>query len=188
MSSDDGEKRLKFVGQEIGFRIHEPLPAEHPFYALVGRVASEWAHLEHILDLVIWDLAGWGIASIPNNRLATITSQIMGVPPRCKVIIALGRTHNLDYKTYLKPFAVLMNDSYSVADWRARWIHDPWYNDTGSPGAPAQFRAMPYRDQRFGIHEIDQAELDKTLDQIRELQRTAGALRVAVQATLVSWR
>src|SRR5262245_35059281 len=30
------------------------LPEEHPFYALVGRVASEWAHLEHILDTTIW--------------------------------------------------------------------------------------------------------------------------------------
>src|SRR5436190_450935 len=27
-----------------------PLPDDHPFYALVGRVASEWAHLEHIVD------------------------------------------------------------------------------------------------------------------------------------------
>src|SRR4051812_10953844 len=27
-----------------------PLPAEHSFYALVGRVASEWSHFEHILD------------------------------------------------------------------------------------------------------------------------------------------
>jgi hypothetical protein len=38
--------------------IHGPLPEDHPFYALVGRVASEWAHLEHILDTTIWDLLG----------------------------------------------------------------------------------------------------------------------------------
>ena len=32
------------------------LPDAHPFYALIGRVAAEWARLEHNLDLIIWDL------------------------------------------------------------------------------------------------------------------------------------
>ena len=30
----------------------------HPIYQMVGQVASEWAHLEHLLDELIWRLAG----------------------------------------------------------------------------------------------------------------------------------
>ncbi len=33
-----------------------PLPAKHSRYALIGRVAAEWAQLEHLLDLIIWNL------------------------------------------------------------------------------------------------------------------------------------
>ena len=31
-------------------------PPDHPIYTLVGRAASAWAHLDHTLDLIIWDL------------------------------------------------------------------------------------------------------------------------------------
>jgi hypothetical protein len=33
-------------------------PANHAIYSLVRRAASAWAHLEHTLDLIIWDLIG----------------------------------------------------------------------------------------------------------------------------------
>src|SRR5580700_5640440 len=57
--------------------IHKPLPEEHPFYSVVGRVASEWSHLEHILDLTIWEIIG-----IRPEIAACVTSQILGVNPR----------------------------------------------------------------------------------------------------------
>jgi hypothetical protein len=48
----------------------EIAPADHPIYSLVGRVASAWAHLEHALDLIIWDLS-----EIDPQRTACITAQ-----------------------------------------------------------------------------------------------------------------
>jgi hypothetical protein len=33
-------------------------PNDHPLYATVGRVAAEWAELEHGLDQIIWRLSG----------------------------------------------------------------------------------------------------------------------------------
>lgn len=160
------------------------LPDDHPFYTMVGRVASAWAHLEHTLDIVIWELTSSGASKLSNQRLACITSQIMGVPGRCNAIIMLAGLHGLDDKSIQRPFRQLMSDSHDVAKWRARWIHDPWYTDTGSPGAPAQFRAMPPVDPRFGIQEIEQTELSQTLDRIAELQDRAGKLRGVVLAAL----
>jgi hypothetical protein len=35
----------------------ERLPDDHPVYNLLGRLASDWSHVEHTLDTIIWALA-----------------------------------------------------------------------------------------------------------------------------------
>lgn len=152
-----------------------------PFYALVGRVASEWAHLEHILDLTIYDLANSRVKGsvLPANVLACIKSQIMGVGPRCKAIILLATPCGLGKEDVVRPFNALMNAAYKPADQRARFVHDPWYMDTESK-APAQFRAMPYSDPLYGYKEITQTEAEQTIDKIRDLQHRASKLRSTV--------
>jgi hypothetical protein len=152
------------------------LPEEHPFYTLVGRVASEWAHLEHILDATIWNLL-----DIDPKFAACVTSQIMGIGPRCKVIITLCsvRTLSEDLK---KSYRRLMNESYLPADWRARFVHDPWFTET--PDIAKQFRAMPYVDQRFGEQDIDKTTIQQLLSQIKALQSRASELRNQVSSAL----
>jgi hypothetical protein len=63
------------TGMQATLSVHGPLPPDHPLYARIGRVASEWAHIEHILDLIIWKLA-----NIHDKQGACITSQILGKP------------------------------------------------------------------------------------------------------------
>jgi hypothetical protein len=164
-------------GRPATLRQPPTLPEEHPFYALIGRVASEWAHLEHILDTTIWGLLG------ANEELAAcVTSQIMGIGPRCKAILTLGFARNLHEKI-LAPFRKLMNDSYSTADCRARFVHDPWFVQAGTEGA-SQFRAMPYVDMRFGKQDIDKREVETTIKKIRDLQNRASELRKNVLSAL----
>src|SRR5262245_1557816 len=67
MSDDDpkpvvseGVGRASGTSTVVGHaRWFEQLPDEHSFYNMVGRVASEWAHFEHVLDLAIWELLSW---------------------------------------------------------------------------------------------------------------------------------
>jgi hypothetical protein len=156
------------------------LPNVDPFYALVDRVTSEWSHLEHILDMTIWKLLD--LDSNPEFP-ACVTSQIMGVPPRCKAIMTLARAHGLEYSD-LKPFRKFMQESYELGDWRNRTIHDPWYVETG-PGRASQFRAMSYSsDPRFapsfGLQEIDKAEIEKMIEKIRTFQKLASDLSEAL--------
>src|SRR5262245_2676728 len=33
-------------------------PDNHAIYAFVGRIASDWAHVEHLFDEIIWHLLG----------------------------------------------------------------------------------------------------------------------------------
>jgi len=165
-------------------RSYSPLPADHPFYAMVGRVASEWSHLEHILDMTIWDLLSWKTTGLTGSLMASVTSQILGVNPRCKAIAALGAARGLQ-DSLLKPFRKLKADAFAVAEWRARWVHDPWYMETGS-GTPAQFRAMPEVDPRYGIQDIGHDELGRTIEEIKSLQEQATKLRSAVLVALAA--
>lgn len=148
----------------------QPLPADHPFYRDVGRVSSAWSHIEHTLDLIIWD-----IAEIQGPLGACITSQIMGVGPRCKSIITL--CSHLNYPSHFaKHFRKLMNESYPLADLRARVVHDPWYAHKDGAGA-RQFKAMPYSDPRWGIKDVNRTEIESILEKIKGLQNHANNLR-----------
>lgn len=170
---------IDFSIMEAKLTVHRALPADHDFYKLVGRVASEWAGLEHVLDLVIWELATWNVTGLSQPHVACITAQIMGVPGRCKAIVALGKLKGLDHKEILKPFLKLMQDSYAASEFRHRIVHDPWYMEDGSKN-PGQFKAMPFSDQRYGIYDITQAEIDETISSIKALSERAGKLRSAV--------
>lgn len=184
------EMQVASVGSTAGFAmvsgqatlsLHGPLPPNHPLYVRIGRVASEWAHIEHILDLIIWKLA-----DIHDKQGACITSQILGVNPRCKAIATLGAgrlSPNL-----LKKFRTLASDSFVVSDLRARILHDPWYIEQVS-GKTCQFKAMPASDPRYGIQDVDESEIDKTITKIKALQERASSLHGNVLVELEpSWK
>jgi hypothetical protein len=157
--------------------VTDPLPANHPFYVLVGRVASEWAHLEHNLDLSIW-----AMLDASPDQAACITSQMMGVGPRCNAIQLLGALHSVPDEC-LKSFRQLKNDSYSVADRRARWVHDTWYLES-PPGKVSQFRAMPMADPRHGQQDIASQQVEDTITEIKKLQDRATLARGKLVAEL----
>lgn len=155
-----------------------PLPDDHPFYALVGRVASEWSHLEHIVDLTIWQLLG-----VDHRLAACLTAQYPGIPARCNAIQSLGAAKGLTRKQ-LSPVGKLKDDSYKVAESRARWVHDPWFVQEGTQ--PAQFRAMPASDPRFGLQPIVDTELHETIQAIKVLQQKAREVQKAVLDALAA--
>jgi hypothetical protein len=143
-----------------------PLPEDHAFYKNVGRIASEWSHLEHILDMAIWKLSG-----MPDNIAACITSQIMNVMGRCHAIVNLARLRGLP-KDKFRPYNSLKGDSYAVSELRNRAVHDAWYAQMPS-GTPMQFKAMPFSEPYHGFREITQEETEETIQKIRCLQERA---------------
>lgn len=82
-------------------QMHGPLPAAHPYYSSVERLASEWRHLEHALDMVIWELA-----AVDQELGWCITNQLRGHWPRINAITALAAAKSAD-RTLIQDFEML---------------------------------------------------------------------------------
>ena len=99
--------------------------------------------MEHVLDLIIWDLTG-----VDPARIASVTAQINGATPRYKAIAALLRQRNqAAFNKLAEKIEELMQKTYKPTEQRNRIVHDPWYILHGQ--LPAQFKAMPTKDPRF---------------------------------------
>jgi hypothetical protein len=179
------------IPRAIEIRESERAPNDHPIYSFVGRVASEWAHLEHSLDLIIWELAG-----IDQIAGACITAQILGATPRYRTLLtqlALRAKTEPDYNRFVSQINSLMQDSYNPQE--RRIIHDPWYVtfDTGLGVLPsrfserlAQFKSMPHKDPRFGIEDVDITDIEKTLMDIQKLSERVAKLHEQIKAALAA--
>jgi hypothetical protein len=156
-----------------------PLPSDHPFYAVIGQVAAEWSMLEHILDFTIWDLSG-----MDHDIGACITAQMLGSTNRFRSIIALSKRKQLSDKI-IKEATKLMRVSHDPGELRNRIVHDSWYSEE-PPGGVKQFRAMAWKDPRFGLIDIDKKEIDKLVSSIRSLQERCRSLRNFISGELQS--
>ena len=163
------------------------LPANHPFYALVGRVASEWSHFEHTLDLIIWDLARWQTSGFSDQIAACITAQIGGAIGRCHAIEALSEFRGIPDKPIISAIRKLRGDSARPADDRARVVHDAWYIEEPSH-IPGVFRAMPKTDRRFGVHGYTEPEFNTLLAKIAALQKRSGDISDEISDALNTLR
>jgi hypothetical protein len=163
-------------------RSFRPAPPDHPIYNLVGRVASEWAFLEHMLDMTIWKLVG-----ISDEKTgACITAQMMGVWPRFNVIQALLKSRSNEVSTFAKPlkaFNKICEDCRTVSEERNRILHDPWYLDD-TDQQTAQRRSMPKSDPIYGLLDHDPSEITKTLERIGALSNRVRMLHNEILGAL----
>jgi hypothetical protein len=164
---------------------HERPPEDHLIYPLVGRVASEWAHLERLLDLIIADLG-----PLPSPRMACITAQLMGIWPRINSILALLAQRSVlepKLQDYIKRFRALGNDSRDASERRNRIIHDPWYVDKET-AETAQQKSMPKDDKnyrlQYGIKQVDRKEIDELLGEIKKITDTVSQLKSEILESL----
>ena len=166
--------------QGVGRAFSRP-PDDHPIYSLVGRVSSEWAHLEHTLDQIIWNLA-----SLDAPQGACITGQFMSIWPRYNAIRALlvqREERDPAFAKFLKYLKKLGGDTQKPSEDRNRIIHDPWYADTGD-GQTAQLRSMPRSDPIYGLLDRDRDEILATLASIERLSQGAQRLRNRIAAAV----
>ncbi len=95
-------------------------PQDHDIYAAIGRVVCYWSHVEHELDLIIWDLL-----KIDHGLGSCVAEQIMGVPPRFTLITALLRQCGLE--TLASEATTLTGKIDNLGQKRNRFAHDAWF-------------------------------------------------------------
>jgi len=161
------------LAAQVRVEIHEPLPQGHPFYALIGQISSDWARIEAILDIIIWNLA-----EVEPHRGACITAQLMGIRPRCLTVLALGTYHGL-HKDVLKSVKTFMHESIQPSDDRNRAVHDAWYLEVLTKEV-AQFRSMPKDELVYGFVQKSEDELKTTLNSIATCQARLLKLKIKI--------
>jgi hypothetical protein len=180
------ETSLELQSGADHWSLHVPLPDDHAFYAMVGRVASEWAHVEHLLDTMIWDLAG-----IRGAIGACITGEMIGAANRFKIIMNLLDLGSISPEI-ISEVEAAKNKAISVGNMRNRVIHDPWYIQKGTD-TPSQFRTRPttkpnpkkysaYR--KYGHEPATQEFMKSVINDIRKLRRNLFDLRTKVYSAV----
>jgi hypothetical protein len=162
---------------EATARVFRRLPPDHPVHNLVGRVANEWAFVEHLLDEIIWHLAG---LDAPTG--ACLTAQIVGSWSRMLTITALC-THRGVGQPVLNQISDVARQLHGVQARRNRILHDPWYLEDGSQQTQ-QYKAMPKDELVIGFQEVTEDYLNETIQKIGRRIEMIMKMRQAITAAL----
>lgn len=153
------------------------IEALDPFHTQVGRIASQWAALDHAIDQTIWLLA-----EVTPALGACITTQLTSTSARIRVLHALLllRDGSDAIIAKLNRFNAKM---YSALEKRNRAVHDPWGIDDAS-GSVSQIRvALVNKEIRLEEVPIQMAEL---FSDLRLVSRQLNTFMV-VRAEILSW-
>jgi hypothetical protein len=145
---------------------YKSMPKQHRVYRYIGRLVTEAARFEHILDVMIWALVG-----ADQHRLACVTAQFAGPYSRFKAIKSLCRYLNLG-AGIVKQINKLSEDSRPATEYRNRIVHDPWYVDADS-GNPAQYKKMASDDLRLELVTISVTDIEKKTAKVTAFAKEA---------------
>ncbi len=109
-------------------RVHGKPPENHPLYTLVGRFVIEFAHLEHSIDVIIWDVIGGGQADA-----ALKTRDLVGATKRIDILIDLACKRGTD-AAVISDLSALKLAISPLQTKRNRIVHDPWYSRSENSG------------------------------------------------------
>jgi hypothetical protein len=105
------------------------IAALDPYHMQVGRIASQWAALDHAIDQAIWKLA-----EISPALGACITTQLTSTATRLRVMWALLLLRD-GSDPLIKKLEKFNAKMYVALEKRNRAVHDPWCQlDSGEVG------------------------------------------------------
>ena len=159
-------KASLFVNENTFFRAtvqsFQPLPDDHPCYALIGLIASECARIEHFLDATIFELLGLQSEA---KMGACVTGQMLGMYPRYMALHQLAIERGIP-KPLQAEIKRLIETSNDVANRRNRAVHDAWMEDMQSK-EPHQFRTKAKKEPAYGPHPSPLEKLQEDLAFVR---------------------
>ncbi len=175
----------KVIPANVQIQTFHRLESDSPIYGLVGQVASDWAGLEHVLDIIIWNLA-----EVQPHLGACLTAQMMGHAPRCDAIIALA-TYRKFPPDLIDEVDNFKNSLFSVSNPRNRIIHDPWIaiataDSEGRSVESGQYKSMARKELKCGANKADIDAIQKLIEKIQQKRDDASELRNKINAALIN--
>lgn len=146
-------------------------PEEHEIYAKIGRVASNWSHVEHMLDEIIW----WLTDKHDRSRIACLTGQFASTFQRHNAIMALLKSKGVLSKDLKDRIERERGRCSNTAAKRNRVVHDAWFVSGGAE--IGSFRTWAKEDLKFGINEISETVLTDVFGSIQKRFDEAVKLR-----------
>lgn len=128
------------------------LRPEH--YAAIGKVASNWAILELLINAGIW-----GLAELNDRTGACFTANIFSMDARMKTLISLLHHRGIAQPTIDK-FNKFANDIREIANKRNRIVHDPWHAREPD-GKPRRVQITAERKLVYGNQLVETADVEK---------------------------
>lgn len=154
------------------------VPLDHD--AAIGRLARTWGHLEHVVELTLWELA-----DVHHQFGACITAQMGSIHPKLKAVAALARLRGGDAKL-LKAIEAFQRPLYEIGEARARAVHDPRFRrELDGEIYRWQTTATP-KEVVFGPQLETVATLDTITQRIRKRIHEFTALRQRIQNELLT--
>ncbi len=112
----DKEPEARFAGAK---EFIDPRPSDEVCRA-IGKVATEWALLEHYIDRTIWAVAG-----VSPEIGACLTSQFSSPRPRLAALSALCARRGLD-QSIISSINAFAEKTRGLGGQRNRLLHDSW--------------------------------------------------------------
>jgi len=129
-------------------------------YAAVGMVAVAWAKLEIAIDRTIWREA-----AVNERTGACITTQLTGIYPRMRALIALARLNGASHGL-ISELNNLADDSELLVRLRNRIVHDPWFVNAKT-GEPFRLQVTADRKLDFDYHQMSTRDVIDVYDKIQ---------------------
>jgi hypothetical protein len=146
--------------------LYNRLPADHLTHSLVGRVAADWAYVEHLLDVILWEL----------GLDASLIAKIWKSDSKMEKILDLCTNKQMN-KGILDEITKLRDQVKDLQNRRNRIVHDPWYIEDRTK-IPQQYKLQS------GFHPANEADLKKTLEEIDRSIKTVTKLRESINAAM----
>jgi hypothetical protein len=144
----------------FSFAMTTPETPHQSYYALIGLIASDWAVLEAVIDLTLWDLVGG-----EEKNVACLTAQYIGLFSRINALMALVRLQG-GSKKLLEDIEKFQKDVRGINEQRNRAVHDPI--KVGENGQLERIVITAQKALKFETVPLEYAKLVDTVSLIKQ--------------------
>ena len=160
--------------QILELQVSEPSEpfSDEKHFAAVGRVASNWAYFEMVID--DWCMR---IAGIEPNVGSCLCAQIMGSGRKMDAFIAISNFLKANATT-IRELNKFTTDMNGLSEQRNRVVHDPWLV---LPTAATRFELTAKRNLKLGPVQVPTEQVEELARKIERLRERFEKLAIDVQ-------